>query len=85
MINKATFMIVTPTNPQKSRYVIVINADSTIAPPPYISLTTKSRRGLCIYKMSKVATHSAYSHFINNDITLFFIIQANKTKFHKFL
>jgi len=45
--------------------VISNKAISTIAPPPYISLTTKSRRGLCIYKMSKVATHSAYSHFIN--------------------
>ena len=30
MINKATFMIAIPTNPKKSRYVILNNADSTI-------------------------------------------------------
>ena len=30
MINKAKFMIVIPTNPKKSRYVIFNNADSTI-------------------------------------------------------
>lgn len=36
MINKATFMIVIATNPQKSRYVIIINADSTILTTSYI-------------------------------------------------
>ena len=30
MINKAIFMIVIPTNPKKSMYVILNNADSTI-------------------------------------------------------
>ena len=66
MFNKAKFMIVTLTNPKKSKLMITNNDDSTIAPPPYISLTTKSRRGLCINKLSKVATHSAYLIFIIN-------------------
>ena len=43
MINKATFMIVIPTNPKKNRYIILNNADSTILPTPYINLTTRSR------------------------------------------
>ena len=33
-IIKAIFMIVTPTNPKKSRYVILNNADSTILTTP---------------------------------------------------
>lgn len=43
MINKATFMIAIPTNPKKSRYVMLNNADSTILTTPYINLTTRSR------------------------------------------
>ena len=39
MINKATFMIVIPTNPKKSRYVILNNADSTILTTPHISIS----------------------------------------------
>ena len=43
MINKATFMIVIPTNPKKSRYVILNNADSTILTTPiYQSHNQKS-------------------------------------------
>ena len=34
MTNKTMFMIDIPTKPKKSKYVIVINADSIIAPPP---------------------------------------------------
>ena len=43
MNTKAKFMIVTPTSPQKSTLILVNNVISTIVPPPYISLTTKSR------------------------------------------
>jgi len=31
-------MIVIPTNPKKSSLIIIINADSIIAPPPHISV-----------------------------------------------
>jgi len=38
MPNKTMFMIVTLTNPKKSSLIIIINADSIIAPPPHISV-----------------------------------------------
>lgn len=47
IITKAKFMIVTPTNPKKSSLTNNIKANSTIAPPPLISLTTKSRGVVC--------------------------------------
>ena len=36
MINKAKFMMVTPINPKKNRYVILNNVVSTILTTPYI-------------------------------------------------
>ena len=65
MNTKAKFMIVTPTNPKKSSLMINNNAVSTIAPPPSASLTSKSCGIKYVHiKELKVATHSAYSHFL---------------------
>ena len=54
MINKATFMIVIPNIPKKSRYIILNNADSTILTTPYINLTTRSCGGtMCKHQRVK--------------------------------
>jgi len=47
MINKATFMIVTPTNPKKSRYVISNKATSTILTTPIYQSHNQSCGGFC--------------------------------------
>ena len=65
MNTKAKFMIVTPTNPKKSSLMITNNTDSTIAPPPVVSLTSYKPWNKYVHiKELKVATHSAYSHFL---------------------
>ena len=41
MNTKAKFMIVTPTNPKKSNFMIINNEASTIVPPPLLISLTK--------------------------------------------
>ncbi len=84
MINKATFTIVIPINPKKNRYVIFNNANSTILTTPiYQSHNQKSWKQYVNIKELKVATHSAYSHFL---CTTLYNIFCQKTSEHsKFL
>ena len=63
-MTKAKFMIVTPTNPKKSSLMIVNNIVSTIAPPPLSISQQIAVEQVCIHQRVKVATNSAYSHFL---------------------
>ena len=84
MINKATFMIAIPTNPKKSRYVILNNTNSTILTTPiYQSHNQKSWKQYVNIKELKVATHSAYSHFLC--ITLYNIFYPKTSEHSKIL
>ena len=80
-------MIVIPTIPKKSRYIILNNADSTILTTPISISQPEVVEVLCVnIKELKVATHSAYSHFLC--IILYNIFtrkQANIIKFYNFL
>lgn len=84
MINKATFTIVIPINPKKNRYVIFNNANSTILTTPiYQSHNQKSWKQYVNIKELKVATHSAYSHFLCT--TLYNIFCQKASEHSKFL
>ena len=84
MNTKAKFMIVTPTNPKKSSLMITNNTDSTIAPPPVVSLTSYKPWNKYVHiKELKVATHSAYSHFLC--LLVQYILTHLSSKHHKFL
>ena len=63
-MTKAKFMIVTPTNPKKSSLMIVNNIVSTIAPPPLSVSQHIAVEQVCMHQRVKVATNSAYSHFL---------------------
>ena len=82
MITKAKFMIVTPTNPKKSNLMIVNNIVSTIAPPPLSISQQIAVEQVCIYQRVKVATNSAYSHFLC--LTLYNISKQKTSEHVKF-
>ena len=52
MITKAKFMLVKPTNPKKSSFVINNNA-STIAPPPLSVSHAKAVEIICTHQREK--------------------------------
>ena len=57
-IIKATFMIVTTTIPKNSSFIVLNNAISTI------STTSNFSLAVLLWICKKVATHSAYFHFL---------------------
>ena len=83
MNTKAKFMIVTPTSPQKSTLIIVNNIISTIVPPPYISLTTKSRGVVSKHQRVKRWQHTPLIPIFYNlyNSTYLLVCLANKLNF----
>ena len=73
-IIKVRFMIVRPTNPKKSSSIIVNNAVSIISTTSNFRLTVKT----VVVGERKVATHSAYSHFLCFMIYNIFLLKSRQ-------
>ena len=63
-MTKAKFMIDIPTNAKNSSLIVINNIASTIAPPPLSISQQIAVEQVCIHQRVKVATNSAYSHFL---------------------
>ena len=81
-IIKATFMIVTPTNPKNSKLIVNFNIDidiSTISTTSYVNLITRGygkggNTHICFYLISYVLHYIIFTYKFQANKTNFFII-----------